>query len=344
LTTRYDEFRFFTGGQYPAQNFPREVRSTYTMTNGATGVRSTFYNYHANGIDLHQVIGPDGDIEQTYTYNTNHQILTYSNAVAETYSFAYDAVTRNLTNVSTPSGLTVALNYYPSNATDRFNLNMLASVIESPVGRTNRFTYTNGLPHLHTNELGLRMVYRRDGLDRLISVSYPDDGTFTSNRYSKLDLVGFKDRLNHWTLLQYDAAQRLVAVTNANANVTRLGWCGCGALEAITNGLGHATTFTYDQQSRRTGALLADNSSVLYGFDALGRVIGVTNGAAQTLVYSYNNQGSLTAVSNASGRVLGIVHDREDRPIYVTDANGVTVTNAFDHLDRPPSRPRARAP
>jgi YD repeat-containing protein len=32
--------------------------------------------------------------------------------------------------------------------------------------------------------------------------------------------------------------------------------------------------------------------------------------------------------------VLGIVHDREDRPIYVTDANGVTVTNAFDHLDR----------
>lgn len=333
-STRYDEIRFFTGTTPPTSAFPREVRSTYTMTNGAVGTRSTVYNYHANGSDLHQVIGPDGDIEETYTYSTNHQILTYSNAVAETYSFLYDAVSKNLTNVSTPSGLSVALNYYPSNATDRFNRQMLASIVESPIGRTNLFTHTNGLPHLHTNELGLRMVYRRDGLDRLVSVSYPDDSTFTSNRYSKLDLVGTKDRLNNWTLLQYDAAQRLIAITNANTNVTRLGWCGCGALEVISNALNQATTFTYDQQSRRTGTLLPDSSSFLYGFDALGRVIGVTNGAAQTLAYTYNNQGLLTAVSNAAGRVLGVIYDREDRPICVIDADGVTVTNAFDNLDR----------
>jgi len=333
-STRYDEFRYWSGAEFPAKPFPREVRSTYTMTNGSAGSRTTVYEYHSNNIDLHRVYGPDGDLEETYTYNTNHQALTYSNAVAETYSFAYDAITRNLTSITTPGGLTISRNYYPSNASDPFNRNMLASVIELPINRTNRFTYINGLPNLHTNELGLRLSYTFDGLDRLTRVDFLDDGTFTSNRYSKLDLVGSRDRLGNWTLLQYDAAQRLIAVTNANTNVTRLAWCGCGALEGITNALSQPTTFTYDQQSRRTGTLNADASSLIYQYDPLGRLIRVTDGASRGLNYSYNNQGLLAAVSNDFGPVLGVVYDREDRPVQITDAEGVTVTNAFDNLNR----------
>jgi RHS repeat-associated protein len=333
-TTRYEEVLFRSGSEFLAIPYPREVRSTYTKTDGSVGLRTNLYVYHANKTDLYQVYGADGDIEQTYLYNTNHQVVTYSNAVAETYSFNYDPVSRNLTSISTPSGLTVTYNYYPTNASDPANRRMLASVTESPINRANSFTYQNGLPNLHTNELGLRMGYAWDGLDRLTRVDYFDDSTFVSNRYAKLDLAGRKDRLNNWTLFQYDAAQRLTAVTNANTNVTRLGWCGCGALESITNALGQATTFAYDQQSRRTSTLHADQSSLVYGYDPLGRLTKVTDGAGHALDYSYNNQGLLAAVSNAFGRVFGVVYDREDRPIQITDAEGVTVTNAFDNLDR----------
>jgi len=334
-TTRYDEFNYLPPGQFNAASaYPLYTRSTYTMTNGSSGVRTTTYQYHANGIDLFRVIGPDGDIEETYYYNTNHQVITFSNAVAETYSYGYDSVSRNLTSVTNPTGLTITLNYHPTNAPSVFNRNMLASVVEQPVGRVNSFTYTNGLPHVHTNELGLRMVYAWDGLNRPTSVTYLDDGTTVSNRYSKLDLVGRKDRLNNWTLFQYDGAQRLIAVTNANTSVTRLGWCSCGALEGITNALNQATTFTYDFQHRRTGALLADNSAFTYQYDSPGRPSSVTDGAGHALRFAYNNQGLLVAVSNAFGRVLGVVYDKEDRPIQITDADGVTVTNAFDNLNR----------
>ncbi len=48
----------------------------------------------------------------------------------------------------------------------------------------------------------------------------------------------------------------------------------------------------------------------------------------------YNNQGLLVAVSNAVGQVSQTVYDLEDRPASVTDANGVTVTQTFDALDR----------
>jgi RHS repeat-associated protein len=336
-TTRYEEILYRSGSEFPAIPFPREVRSTYTKTDGSVGLRTNFYAYHPNKIDLLQVYGADGDIEETYTYNTNHQVLTYSNAVAETYSFNYEAISRNLNNISTPSGLTISLNYYPSNSSDPLNANMLASVVELPINRTNRFTYTNGLPHVQTNELGLRMVYARDGLDRLLSAAYPD-GTTVSNRYAKLDLVGRKDRLNNWTLFQYDAAQRLTAFTNANTNVTRLSWCGCGALETITNALGQGTAFTYDQQNRRTASLFADYSIVTNGYDPLGRLTSVADGAGRSVTLSYNNQGLLAAVSNAFGRVLSVVYDKEDRPVYVTDAAGVTVTNAFDNLNRVTNR------
>ena len=42
----------------------------------------------------------------------------------------------------------------------------------------------------------------------------------------------------------------------------------------------------------------------------------------------------LTTVSNAYGLLSGVVYDAANRPIQVTDANNVTVTNQFDLLNR----------
>ena len=57
-------------------------------------------------------------------------------------------------------------------------------------------------------------------------------------------------------------------------------------------------------------------------------------GQGKALTFGYNNQGLLTTVSNAYGLLWGAVYDAANRPIQVTDANNVTVTNQFDLLDR----------
>ena len=58
------------------------------------------------------------------------------------------------------------------------------------------------------------------------------------------------------------------------------------------------------------------------------------DGQAKALKFGYNNQGLVTGVSNAYGRVESVVFDALNRPIQVTDANNVSVTNQFDLLNR----------
>ena len=93
----------------------------------------------------------------------------------------------------------------------------------------------------------------------------------------------------------------------------------------------------YNNQGLLTTSYFPDNSSVSYTLDSIGRVTRSPMGWA-TLTYGYNNQGLLTTVSNAYGLLSGIVYDAADRPIQVTDANNVTVTNQFDLLNRLTSR------
>jgi YD repeat-containing protein len=78
----------------------------------------------------------------------------------------------------------------------------------------------NGNVLIETNELGLVTSYQYDGLNRLVSTSFPD-GTTRSNVYDKLDLVGIKDRLNHWTHYSYNNVRQLMSVTNVNGQATQ---------------------------------------------------------------------------------------------------------------------------
>ena len=204
------------------------------------------------------------------------------------------------------------------------------------IARTVSFTWSNGLPRTVTDERGLNMTNTWDGLNRLTSQRY-SDGTFVSNRYDRLDLFATRDRLGAWSHFAHDRLQRLTAVTNANTNVTRYGYCGCGALETVTDALGSVTTLSYDLQLRLTNAVAADSSQWHFAYDALGRRTNVTEGGRST-AFAYNNQGLLTNVSSSFGPVRRIMYDVRDRPVQSTDAAGVTVTNTFDALGRVRSR------
>ncbi len=203
------------------------------------------------------------------------------------------------------------------------------------IGATNTWTYSNGLVVIRTDPLGLSTTNTWDALNRLTSTYFPD-GTYTSNRYDRLDLAATRDRLDHWTHFGYDALRRLTAVTNANQVITRLDWCGCGSLDSVTEAWNtpaqFITTFGYDLQGNRTRIFHPD-ATVTNWFDALGRLSATSDGQGYR-AFLYNNQGLVTNVYNALGAEQAVVYDILDRPIRVTDANGVTVTNTFDALGR----------
>lgn len=353
---RFNEFGFITNRV-----------TTFTKTDGSAGTRTNQFLYAANGYTNTSTI-----LAQAYSITNVYSIPNLLTRITEAdgsnvWNFGFDVVSwtndfvisgpdtnrviftskrilpRSITNgvnevtelafasfnkiagIKWPTGLTTT-NLYNSGG-------FLWRTIDLEIGRTNSFGYTtNGLVSNHTNELGVVSTNTWDALLRL-TASSDSLGSF-SNRYDKLDLVAVKDRLNNWTYGGYDGLRHLNSITNALTKVTRLSWCNCGTLETITDALTNITSFQFDNQVRRTNVVFADGSSQSYRYDLAGRTTNVLDGAGRSFKLSYNNQGLVTAVSNAFGPVLRVLYDIRDRPVQVTDAAAVTVTNTFDNLDR----------
>ncbi|MGI8966412.1 MAG: RHS repeat-associated core domain-containing protein, partial [Limisphaerales bacterium] len=95
-------------------------------------------------------------------------------------------------------------------------------------------------------------------------------------------------------------------------------------------------TLNYDYQGHVLSTLYADGYAVTNWFNALGQLAATCDSwGCQWRGYSYNNLGLLTRITNGLSAVeRSVVYDIENQPIYVTDANGVTVTNSYDALGR----------
>jgi RHS repeat-associated protein len=282
--------------------------------------------YDPNGLDLQYETGPKGEVLRGYSYNTNHQILTFTNAVGDVTTYNYDGLYRLYQRIL-PSGLT---NNYTYGA-DGF----VSQVTDQPINRTRSFTYVKSFPYTITDERGLAITNYWDDLQRLTGVVYPD-GTI-SNVYSYLDITASKDRLGYWSYFGYNAIRQKIAETNANNVITRYGYCDCGALMYVTNAFGtslqEVTSFGYDYQGNRTQTFLPDGTSVTYKFDSLKRITNVVDALSSTTNW-FNNQGLVVAVRNGVGQVSATSYDIEDRATNIVDSNGVSINQTFDNLGR----------
>jgi YD repeat-containing protein len=311
--------------------------STYS-SGGSVALRSNEMIYADNQIDLLQWVGPNQEqVVSNYfvTGNNFHEPNSTFDALGQETDFTYNGYGQ-VTSVKTPAGLTTTNIYFSSGA----SLNRLSTTIDLEILRTNSFTYySNGLVDSHTDERGLVTTQYWDNLQRLVGTAYPD-GTTTSNVYTILDVTGVKDRLGNWDNFGYNAIRQKIAATNANGAVTLYNYCQCGLLYAVTNGFNSSaqmvTSYAYDNQGNRTNTYLPDMTITNY-YDALGR-LSATCDPWGCRWFGYNNQGLLTAITNNAGVEKETVFDIEDRPIYVTDANQVTVTNTYDLLGRLSSR------
>src|ERR1044071_706424 len=324
-----DGSTWYTWYSRNSYGMPTRSVETYTKTDGTIGTRTNTFTRASNGIDLVTWMGPNNEMLAGYSYNSYSQPLTFTNAVGDITTFTYDTTNHLNTSIVRPGGLTTT-NFYNSD-------NRLIQTIDTPVNRTNSFSYySHGLVLTHTDERNVTVTNYWDNLQRLTGSAYPD-GTVASNVYTYLDLTGTKDRLGNWTYLGFDSLRRRVAVTNANSVITRYGYCECGSLTYLTNAYGlslqEVTQFIYDYQGNRLQTYSPDGTAVTNKFDSMGRITNRLDSLSSTTFW-FNNQGLVAAVSNGVGQVTATVYDNRDRALYVTDASGVTVTNAYDSLSR----------
>ena len=245
-----------------------------------------------------------------------------TNAVGYVTSLTYDSNNR-LTSIRTPAGLT---------STNRYDATgFLTNTVDLQIGRTNSFTYTNGLVYVWQTERGLRVTNTWDKLQRLVSRADVDG--VISNVYTRLDLTAARDKLGKWTYFGYDPLRHLVAITNANQEVTLASYCSCGSLEWTRDPLNNYTYYNYDLAGRLTLVTYPDGYTISNVFNALDQVVRTTDGIG-TITNIYNLQGMPIVLADAGGIISSNSFDILDRPQAMTDARGITTALTFDAVNR----------
>ena len=316
----------------------RTVETWSASAGGTVLLRTNTFTYSTNSIDLLAANNALGVQLSSNVYNAYHQVLTNYNALNEKTVYAYNT-NRQVTSISRPSGLITTNIYFQSDEARNFLDRSIdyAAVEGATVNyRTNSFTWADGLIQTHTDPRGLNVAYTWDSLQRPTRLDFPD-GTLVTNTYDKLDLVRVVDRMGFTNSFDYNSVRQMTRAVNPRGVVTLYEYCSCGSLETVTNAFGtpeqQVTRYYYDLQGNLTQTVAPDNYTVTRNYNSLGQVTNVTDGTTSITNY-YNNQGLLAASFNAFGQIAAATYDIVDRAISTVDANGVTVTNAFDELNR----------
>ena len=259
--------------------------------------RETDYTYATNNIDLltvSQKNGSGSDLLATYTYNSQHEVLTYKDASGQT-----------TTNTYYPNGeLHTTTNAKSQTTTYAYNSNNYLTSVTGPVsGSVTSFTYDGfGRVRTVTDSQGYMTTTNYDAMDRPTLVTYPD-GTTSQMNYSNLDLQFAKDRLGRWTHTFYNSLRQPIAVMDAMGHVTHSYWTLSAGLQSLIDANGNVTSWKHDNQNRITEKDYPDGTNQKIGYEnTTSRMKTVTDAKGQIATTSYNEDNTVlqTTYTNAT--------------------------------------------
>lgn len=304
------------------------LQRTYNASGNPTQLidpvgRTTNLAYAANLVDLtqvQQVVNSTPQTIATYSYDSQHRPVTYTDAAGQVTQYAYNAA-GELTKATLPGGLVWSLSYDA--------LGRLTGIV-NPKGATQASYAYDGLDRIATatDSEGYVLAYAYDALNRITKITYPD-GTTRQYAYDKLDLASVTDREGRTTSYKYDADRRLISTTDALGAVTRYDYWENGKLKSITDPKGNVTSWTIDVEGRPATKRYADGSTTVYNYDDGGRLKAVRDALGQIKQYSYtvDNRFSTIGYSYAVNPTPGVSFSYDPyfpRLSSMIDGNGTT--------------------
>lgn len=193
-----------------------------------------------------------------------------------------------------------------------------------------------------------------------------DISTYTYNTQG--NRTSFTNALGHViTYNSYDAAGRLLSVTDANGVTTEFtyhvrGWLTTSTIKhpSGNTSLDATTTYSYDAVGQMTGMTLPNGSSLILEYDDARRLTAVANGLGERIEYTLDLAGNRTAevIKDTSGTIRYSIarafdelsrvrlitgnnnqqdqlgYDVNDNHTATTDGNNHTTSQTYDALDR----------
>lgn len=222
-------------------------------------------------------------------------------------------------------------------------------------GHTRGYTWNQHLLVGYTLATGQRFTNRYDRLlptGRVIESLALDDGTGDRFDYNGLT-TRIQDRLGRETIFVSNARQDLVAVHDAEGNVTRNVYDDEGRPTDSTDALGRASSTTFDARGNLTLMMDAAGNATkveyngldlpvkltdaaggewLRRYDERGNLIASTDPLGQTTLYEVDALGQVTAIIDALDKRKTLQWDEAGNLIAYTDCSGHTTRRTYDVL------------
>ena len=249
-------------------------------------VSQLHYDINGNMIGIVHADGTSTGIQ----YDTSGHPTSVQDALGQTVSYSYDAQFGHLAQVTDQRGNPVNYSYDSQGN--------LSKIIYAD-GHSESYSYdTAGHLTADVNRNGQSVTYTYDNIGHITQKSYADGTTakFTYDGHGNLITAVDTDSS---TSFQYDTADRLTKVTDADGRWLSYQYDTAGHRTQMADQAGHITNYSYDtlghlsRVTDGTGNLIA-----AYSYDAAGHLNRGDNGNGTYTTYEYDAAGQLTHLIN----------------------------------------------
>lgn len=257
--------------------------------------RQLKFDYASNGIDVLTISRKTSASVYTpvasFTYNAQHQPLTYTDAAGRTTTYTYN-------DKGQVASIINALNQVSN---FHYNANGRLASVDNAFGRTSAaFDYDDaGNLVAQADSEGRAVFHTYDGLNRRTRTEYPD-GTTEEWGYDKLDLASYTNRAGVTTTYTYSANRELTLVEQpVSAGVTRqyrYSYFPNGKLRTFTDPNNNVTTWERDLRGRVTKKIYADQKGYSQTYDVIGRLSTRTDALNQKVTWGYTKDDKVASI------------------------------------------------
>ncbi|MGK9232718.1 RHS domain-containing protein [Inquilinus limosus] len=209
-----------------------------------------------------------------------------------------------------------------------------------PDGRIETFLYdAQGRPAAFVDPAGARWSLSYDEAGNLASAADPLGGAvqYSYDPQGRIRAVASSPGAGAAVAVTrpvYDAAGRVVAVTDPDGAVTLFERDRLGRVVAQTDPLGAVTRYVYDDRGNLAEAVLADGTRIAADHDGEGNVTAVTDGRGAVTRYGYGAFDLLREVIDPEGGVYRYEYDGDERLTAIVNPKGERALLAYDPAGR----------
>ena len=259
----------------------------------------------------------------TFTYNTNGNILTHTDKRGEVWTKTYN------------SDGSIASATDPLSHSQTYGYSSSGSTITDPLSHVRTDNYSSGLLASSQDESGFSQSFTSyDSNHNPLTVVDRNSHTWTYTYDSKANVLTKTDPLSHQWVWTYNALNEVLTATDPLSNQTQNTYDSNGNLLTVVDPLSHTVkTNTYNSYGQVLTSKDALLNQTIFAYDSNGNCNSITDPLSNVTTFGFDSLNRTTSVTDPLSHTEQISYDEWGRPQTDTHPDSTTVTKTWDNQD-----------